>query len=70
MGAWLRSVFGRRPFWHDPVPPEWRAAVETALDQMGRKYSLDAVKKDWQGQNKRFPSFKQEFFDIVRRNLK
>jgi hypothetical protein len=40
-----------------------------ALDHLARKYSLDTVQRDLQGPNKRFPSFKQEFFQVLTKNL-
>lgn len=67
MIRWLRRLF--QPHERDPVPPNWRHAADVALSQMARKYSLDAVQRDFQGQNKRFPSFKQEFFHVLTKHL-
>ena len=67
MIGWLRRFL--QPRERDPVPENWRNATNIALDQLARKYALDTVQRDLQGPNKRFPSFKQEFFNILTRNL-
>jgi hypothetical protein len=58
-----------RPREPDPVPENWRHATNMALDHLARKYSLDTVQRDLQGPNKRFPSFKQEFFQVITKHL-
>ncbi len=78
--AWLARLFRPRadviplltivpPKQRDSfVPPNWSVAVGDALETMARRYHLPIVQRDFQGANKRFPAFKDEFWrEVVKR---
>ena len=65
----LRSLFGRKPNWSSVVPPNWQHATEGTLEYLARRYNLDAVQRDLQGQNKRFPVLKDEFWKEMAKRL-
>jgi hypothetical protein len=51
------------------VPPNWAFAVGDALEELARRYHLPTVQVDFQGMNKRFPAFRDEFWKAVVRRL-
>jgi hypothetical protein len=65
----LRSFFGGALHVISVVPPNWQSATEDTLEVLGRKYNLDAVQRDLQGANTRFPAFRDEFWREMTRRL-
>jgi hypothetical protein len=64
---WLGSIRCRPS--ESVVPPNWQHATEGTLDYLARRYNLPVVQKDIQGEGKRFPAFKNEFFRELAKRL-
>lgn len=65
---WLGG-FRRKLNTESVVPPNWQHAAEGALDYLARRYNLPIVQKDLQGEGKRFPAFRDEFFRELTKRL-
>ena len=64
--GWLRGIRRQPPV--SIVPPNWQHAVDGTVEHLARRYNLAVVERDLQGDGKRYPSFKIEFFkELIKR---